>query len=110
MIVLDAPAISGSGLILANGGGGGEGAGNTTPGENGADPTGTAPALGGDGPTGNGGRGGNGSAGAAGGPGTNGVDGTSQGGGGGGGGGAGTIRARSGQDLGSNVSPAVSPF
>ncbi|HEY0988196.1 MAG TPA: hypothetical protein VGD80_14125 [Kofleriaceae bacterium] len=110
MIVLDAPAISGSGLILANGGGGGEGAGNTTPGENGADPTGTGPALGGDGPTGNGGRGGNGSAGAAGGPGSNGVDGTSQGGGGGGGGGAGVIRAPSGQDLGPAVSPAVTPF
>jgi hypothetical protein len=113
MIVLDAMTITGSGLLLANGGGGGEGSGTATPGEVGADPTGTGAAAGGDSGTTNGGNGGDGSTGAAaggGGSGLNGAGNPNPGGGGGGGGGAGLIRARTGQNLGSNVSPAVTPF
>jgi hypothetical protein len=113
MIVLDATTITGNGLLLANGGGGGEGSGTDTAGENGADPIGTGAALGGNDGSGNGGNGGNGSAGAAGGGGgggANGTNGGTPGGGGGGGGGAGLIQARTGQNLGPNVSPAVTPF
>jgi hypothetical protein len=113
MIVLDATTITGNGLLLASGGGGGEGSGQNTAGENGADPTGTVAALGGNDGSNVGGNGGNGSAGAAGGgggSGANGANGGTPGGGGGGGGGAGLIRARTGQNLGPNVGPAVTPF
>jgi hypothetical protein len=114
MIVLDAAAFTGPGLVIANGGGGGEGSGMSAAGQRGADPSGLTAAPGGVGGTLNGGNGGNGSAGRADGAGTNGSNGEgtgpNNGGGGGGGGGAGIVLARSGQDLGPNVSPAMTPF
>jgi hypothetical protein len=112
MIGFDAPMITVSGLLLANGGGGGEGSGTATLGAPGADPTGTAAAIGGKDNTTNGGDGGNGSAGAAAGsgaPGSNGANGTNPGGGGGGGGGAGLVKAPGTANLGSQVSPAATP-
>jgi hypothetical protein len=110
MIVLDAPTITGDGLIVANGGGGGEGAEDAISGHDGSEPVGVAAAIGGAGGTANGGDGGNGSAGAAAGPGATGMNGTSTGGGGGGGGGAGFIMARMGASLGPQVSPAPTFF
>lgn len=47
MIGLDAPAVSVTGTVFADGGGGGEGGGGQNPGEAGDDPTGRAPAAGG---------------------------------------------------------------
>lgn len=112
MIGFDAPTITCTSLVLANGGGGGEGSGVTTAGAPGGDPITTAPAPGGTGGTGNGGDGGNGSAGAAAGGGANGKNGNNQagneGGGGGGGGGAGFIKGTA-SALGSNVSPDPTP-
>lgn len=111
MIVLNAPTVTGTGLILANGGGGGEGSGalGTESGNPGADPTSTTAAPGGSLGMNAGGDGGNGSAGTmpAGAAGGNVVNASAIGGGGGGGGGAGTIRVPVGHTLGSNVSPAV---
>ena len=89
MIVLEAPIVTGTGTVFANGGGGGEGA-STNSGNSGADPTApTMPAQGGRGGAAQGGDGGNGSAGStlAGQAGSNGFSA-----GGGGGGGAGLIR------------------
>lgn len=112
MIGFDAPSIAGASLILANGGGGGEGCGTLNMGVPGADPTGTAAAPGGGGGSQAGGDGGSGSSGAAAGPGTDGRHGTTiggnDGGGGGGGGGAGLIKAPPGV-LDGNVSPAATP-
>lgn len=105
MIGFDAPRITVTSLLLANGGAGGEGSGQATPGKDGADATDTTAAKGGAGNTGNGGDGGNGSAGAAAGAGGPGNTGSS--GGGGGGGGAGIIKAPNGASLGNMVSPAA---
>jgi hypothetical protein len=114
MIVLNAPSITGSGLILANGGGGGEGGKSDDPlhpGVQGANPSSTDAALGGEGQSVEGGNGGNGSAGATAGSGGAGKDGTSIGGGGGGGGGAGFIMVRNGASLDlSHISPAPTHF
>lgn len=109
MIILEAPTIMATGLILANGGAGGEGSGTMagqSSGNVGADPATTAAARGGNGGTNSGGDGGDGSAGAtaAGSPGLNG-SGANSGGGGGGGGGAGFIKASPGASLGTQVSP-----
>jgi len=105
MIVLDAPAITITGQIFANGGGGGEGGEDTVAGSHGHQPNDAAArALGGGGATVNGGDGGAGSAG----PeltGERGDDGISKGGGGGGGGGAGVIRVTSSPTGGGRVSP-----
>lgn len=104
MIGFDAPMISATALILANGGGGAEGSGTgNNAGAPGADATTTAAAVGGNGLSVSGGDGGDGSAGVAAGPGGAGKPGT--GGGGGGGGGAGIIIAPATANLGANVSP-----
>jgi len=114
MIGFDAPTITCTGFLIANGGGGGEGSGITVAGMVGADPsqTSTNAALGGNGFAGIGGDGGNGSSGAAAGAGANGKDGTSMGGadgaGGAGGGGAGFIKGPA-ASLGNNVSPDATP-
>lgn len=109
MILFDAPTITCSGLILASGGGGGEGNGATSKGNPGEDPTSLDPAAGGSGDPG-GGNGGAGSSAVAAGNGTNGSTGQFDalgdgGSGGGGGGGAGLIKAPSGANLGTQVSP-----
>lgn len=114
MIGFDAPMIMSAGMLLATGGGGGEG-GDTaagTAGAPGADPTTTAPALGGNGNNPRGGDGGNGSSasGTAGGNGNPGdTTGANRGGGGGGGGGAGIIKAPATASLGTQVAPAATP-
>ena len=111
MIVLDAPTISSSSALVANGGGGGEGSEVSIAGRNGADATAVTAAPGGSGLTGQGGDGGAGSSqassasGGAGGAGTTGT-GTSHGAGGGGGGGAGLIVAPAWASLGGATSPA----
>jgi hypothetical protein len=112
MIGFDAPAITGTGLILANGGGGGEGSSSVNAGNPGGEPTTTAAALGGSNGSTVGGDGGNGSAGGAAGSGVNGTDGNNMnggGGGGGGGGGAGHVKAPATATLGTMVSPAATP-
>jgi len=116
MIGLDAPTITGTGLILANGGGGGQGSGTVVPGATGSDPTGINAASGGtanSGGSGCGGDGGNGSSGIAGGSGTSGgmfqCGAPGGGGGGGGGGAAGIIKAPATANLGTQLSPAVTP-
>ena len=113
MIVLAAPSIDVAGIMIANGGGGGEGSDNNTIGGNGEDPDftlPTTPALGGEGLSTSGGDGGAGAAdtlaarnamNAAGGSGS---------GGGGGGGSVGVIRVLTGQQLaGSRISPPPVP-
>ena len=95
MIVLDAPAITITGQVFANGGGGGEGGEEGVAGAHGGQPNdAVVRALGGGGATVNGGDGGGGSAGTEL-TGEDGDDGSSKGGGGGGGGGAGVIRVTS---------------
>jgi hypothetical protein len=113
MIGFDAPAITGNGLVLANGGGGGGGASTGSSGLAGLEPTSTAAALGGGGGANIGGVGGNGSAvgssaaDSAGNGGNNNVgNGALRGGGGGGGGGAGLIKALSAANF--TTSPSVS--
>jgi hypothetical protein len=114
MIGLDAPMITLTGTLVANGGGGGEGGSGpiNTAGNDGTDATMTSPAPGGKQGTGSGGDGGNGSAGPAAGPGAAGNPGTNAagvvGGGGGGGGGAGIITAPAGTNFGNKASPAAS--
>ncbi|HEX7838221.1 MAG TPA: hypothetical protein VF469_12190, partial [Kofleriaceae bacterium] len=112
MIGFDAPTITVSALILANGGGGGGGGGATTAGSTGSDSSTLNAANGGSGSGSVGGDGGKGSAGPATGPGaagTNGSGGGSGGGGGGGGGGAGLIKAPATASLGTQVSPLSTP-
>jgi hypothetical protein len=100
LIGLDAPSISGSGTLFANGGGGGGGSGLLTAGKPGTEsPDAKSPGLGG---AGNGG-GGNGSVGTAL-SGSPGVDGQA---GGGGGGGAGVIYARGMLTISGAISPPV---
>ncbi len=105
MIEFDAPVITATGSIVANGGAGGEGSNPTNmAGADGADATAITAALGGRGGSTNGGDGGNGSSGdpTAGLPGGTGITG---GGGGGGGGGAGIVITPPGASLGGMVSP-----
>jgi hypothetical protein len=116
MIVLDAPTIASSGLILASGGGGGGGnsIGSTSnPGKPGADPTSAVPAAaGGAGGADAGGSGGDGSSAATAAGGGNGLPGISAGSdgrGGGGGGGAGIVKAPGMATLGGQVSPMPTP-
>jgi hypothetical protein len=115
MIGLDAPMITGSGLILANGGGGGGGSSSNNPGGAGSDPSSISAAPGGNGAVANGtpfgGDGGDGSAGLLAGPGVNGANDAidTTGGGGGGGGGAGLVKAPATANLGTQVSPPASP-
>lgn len=107
MIVLDAPRITNSGLILASGAGGGGGAGESESGGSGSDPDTTLPAGGGSGQS-NGGNGGLGSRRTTDSEGRRGGDGGTNGGpggGGGGGGGAGLVKAPIHATLGPNVSP-----
>jgi hypothetical protein len=109
LIAFDAPTLTASGSIFANGGGGGGGGGNDpgNPGSNGKDPTGyQAGGVGGNGGAGGGGHGGAGF-GASAAPQTGGNFGSMFCGGGGGGGGAGIIRVyqASPSALGANVSP-----
>jgi hypothetical protein len=112
MIGFNAPTITCTSLLLANGGAGGEGSGVTIDGDPGADPLTTAAAIGGTGNSAIGGDGGNGSSGLAAGAGANGSNGSSSagndGGGGGGGGGAGLIKGPA-VSLGNNVSPVPTP-
>jgi hypothetical protein len=108
MIGLDAPTITITSSLIANGGGGGEGGsqgGND--GSNGADALGLAAAAGGAGATGSGGDGGAGSSGAAAGAGVPGVN-NNGGAAGGGGGGAGLVKAPIAA-VGANASPAATP-
>ena len=109
MIGLDAPAITVSGSVFANGGAGGEGGGQPSDGEAGAKPTmALTPAPGGTVGTIPGGDGGDGAAGGVL-TGMGGRAGTmSIGGGGGGGGGTGIIHVFPMQSLGVNVSPPPS--
>jgi hypothetical protein len=108
LIGFDAMTITGTGTLIANGGGGGEGGSSGgTKGNPGDDASSTSAAAGGTGGSNSGGDGGAGSAGAAGGTGVIGQDGTA--GGGGGGGGAGLIKAPATATLGTNVSPAPTP-
>lgn len=116
MIGLDAPTITGTGLLLANGGGGGQGSGTAVPGAAGLDPAGISAAGGGTlqlGGSGCGGNGGDGSSGSVAGSGTSGgafqCGAPGGGGGGGGGGGAGIIKAPATANLGAQVSPAATP-
>jgi len=105
MIVLDAMTIANIGVVYANGGGGAEGSGNTTPGAPGNEPTGAA-AAGASLDISNGGSGGaGGAAGATGGGTGQNVNGF---GGGGGGGGVGLIKTFGSGALTGNVSPAPS--
>ena len=109
MIGLDAPQITVTGSVFANGGAGGEGGGQPSDGEPGEKPQlALTPARGGMTGTIPGGDGGDGAAGA----GLSGMNAKSGmmsiGGGGGGGGGAGIIHVFPMQDLGVNVSPAPS--
>lgn len=113
MIWFDAPTVANTGnnLILASGGAGGEGSGNNTAGLPGADATTVIAAIGGSGGANNGGDGGNGSSGAAASTGASGSAGTAPmglpGAGGAGGGGAGLVKARTGVNLGTRISPAM---
>lgn len=112
MIGFDAPAISGTGLLVANGGGGGEGGGSNasaSTGRAGADSITTTAARGGSGNTMTAGDGGDGSSGSAAGAGAEASGGGSNSGGGGGGGGAGIIMAPASAILGSQVSPVPTP-
>jgi hypothetical protein len=116
MIGFEAPSITVTGTLVANGGGGGEGvspfsSGTTAhPGE---DAISTFAALGGDLGDDAGGRGGNGAAGLVAGPGQPGATGMTaidgDAGGGGGGGGAGVIQAPPSANLGTSVSPPRTP-
>ena len=109
MIVLDAPSITSSDQIFANGGAGGEGGSQTQPGEAGRDPSDEQPALGGANING-GGNGGDGAGGtAAATAGGNGGNGNTGGGGGGGGGGTGLLKAPANAVLGNQVSPPPTP-
>jgi len=106
MIGFDAPTITVTGTLIANGGAGAEGASGNNAGRPGDDATSLTAAAGGRGGNLNGGDGGDGSAGAAagsGGPGSKGF----LGGGGGGGGGAGIVMAPAAAALGTKVSPAA---
>jgi hypothetical protein len=110
LVALDAPVVTNTGEIFANGGGGAEGAGQNSTGNTATDPT-AATAPGGAGATNAGGNGGAGAAGAtAAAPGDQ--AGTSagavSGGGGGGGGGAGLIELYQATSLGGTVSPPSS--
>ncbi len=109
MIGLDSPEIMNMSFVFANGASGGEGSGDSNPGDPGPEPNSAAaspPAAGGSGGGGDSGGGGAGMGGMAnGGNGNNG--GATGGGGGGGGGGAGIIRVFRGQLTGS-VSPTPS--
>ena len=109
MIGLDAPSITGTGLILANGGGGGQGSGTIVPGANGLDSAGINAASGGSGGSSCGGNGGNGSSVVVGGSGADGAKFLCSpgGGGGGGGGAAGIIKAPATANLGAQLSPAA---
>ncbi len=107
MIVMDAQMKTFTGLLLANGGAGGEGSGSDVVGKDGADATTTTAALGGAGGVPGGGDGGDGSAGTIAGAGAEGATGGA--GGGGGGGGAGLIKAPSYTIIGADVSPPVTP-
>ncbi len=108
MIGFDAPLITVTSLLLANGGGGAEGSGqNNASGDVGDDSTALGAAAGGAGSANTGGDGGAGSAGAAAGPGSPGA--SAAGGGGGGGGGAGLIKAPATATLGGQVSPLSTP-
>jgi hypothetical protein len=110
MIGLDASAITGTALLLANGGAGGEGSGVSATGNSGEDATTTAAAHGGKNGSASGGDGGDGSAGMAAGAGMPGVTGTDvDGGGGGGGGGAGLVKAPANATLGTQISPPSTP-
>ncbi|HSK01444.1 MAG TPA: hypothetical protein VK932_09390 [Kofleriaceae bacterium] len=106
MIGLDAPMITNSGNVFANGASGGEGSGTATPGNLGPEPTSTAASPPPTSGTNNGGDGGGGSGTGipTGRNGSNGSGGGSPGGGGGGGGGLGVIKVYRGTLTG-NVSP-----
>jgi hypothetical protein len=109
MIVLDAPNITNTGVVFANGASGGEGSGQGTAGTIGPEPTSAAPSPAPQGNTNNGGDGGTGSGtgNVNGGSGQNGAGGPSPGGGGGGGGGVGVIKVYR-DTLEGTVSPAPS--
>jgi hypothetical protein len=108
MIGLDSPTINNTGSVFANGASGGEGSGQTTPGNFGPEPTSAAPSAAPVSGTNNGGDGGGGT-GTGTNTGDNGKDGAggglSGGGGGGGGGGLGVIKVYRGT-LGGQCSPA----
>jgi hypothetical protein len=112
MIGFDAPTITCTSPLIANGGAGGEGSGTVNNGAPGGDGTTQTAATGGNNGSMIGGDGGNGSAGAANGGGANGKNGSSQagadGGGGGGGGGAGIVKGPA-ASLGNMVTPAATP-
>jgi hypothetical protein len=110
LVALDAPIVTNTGAIFANGGGGAEGAGQNSTGNTPADPT-AATAPGGAGGTTAGGDGGAGAAGAtAAAPGNQAGSsgGGLSGGGGGGGGGAGLIKLYQATSVGGTVSPPAS--
>lgn len=113
MVGFDAPAITVTGLVIAEGGGGGQGGSSEFPGNPGADPSSLAEAPGGDGGADNGGAGGFGSVGKQTATVNNGSAGVGNagffGGGGGGGGGAGLIKATDLAHLGTSVSPPPVP-
>ncbi|HEX3764759.1 MAG TPA: hypothetical protein VHW23_38955 [Kofleriaceae bacterium] len=116
-IWLDAPTVTNplNNLVIANGGAGGEGSGMTNTGQPGQDGTTLGAATGGHGSSPNGGDGGDGSSTTAAGAGNAGAPGSvfmsAPGGGGAGGGGAGIVKARvgAGVNLGTKVSPAITP-
>lgn len=112
LVVLEAPQVSVTGTVFANGGGGGAGAGNVGDGNDngkpGVDPAAATPAAPGGGGTSGGGNGGAGAAGtAAAAAGNKGGGNAPQSAGGGGGGGAGVIRVLgpSPTSIGGTVSP-----
>lgn len=115
MIGFDAPSVTVTRAVVANGGGGGEGGdaftGTTT--HPGQDAVSFLPAPGGAGGNDAGGNGGSGAAGATAGSGKLGGAGTmgpaGQAGGGGGGGGAGVIKAPANANLSTSVSPPATP-
>ncbi len=110
MIVLEASAVRVTGLVFADGGGGGEGSSRTFDGTDGKESTGTEAALGGsDLATTNGGDGGNGAHGATA-AGATAMPGDDPRGGGGGGGGIGVIRVHGASSItgGGTVSPPAS--
>lgn len=112
MLIFEAPAISASGVIVADGGGGGQGASVSNDGMPGQDPDGMTAALGGSkerGGNSNGGSGGSGAHGATqvGNMAGDGKNSSKAVGGGGGGGGAGVVRVYGASALGGGA--AVSP-
>lgn len=116
MIGFDAPSITVTSPVIANGGAGGEGVSPFSAGTKahpGQDAVSILAALGGDFGDDSGGRGGNGAAGLAAGPGQEGAAGTAaadgDAGGGGGGGGAGIVKAPASASLGTSVSPPATP-